>query len=98
MNPLQREILVIDGDERARALMGQILAEQGFAVTAVGDGSAALRRIEAKPFALVIAEIRLPGPLDGITTIRQARARVAALSPAVLSLCHRAVPAAGSRR
>jgi hypothetical protein len=36
MRPLQREILVIDGDERARALMGQILAEQGFAVMAVG--------------------------------------------------------------
>ena len=75
MNPAQREILVIDGDERARALMGQILAEQGFAVTAVGDGSTALRRIEAKPFALVVAEIRLPVPIDGMTTIRQARAR-----------------------
>ena len=44
-------------------------------MTAVGDGSAALRRIEAKPFALVVAEIRLPGPLDGMTTIRKARAR-----------------------
>ena len=75
MNPLQREILVIDGDEGTRVLMGQILAEQGFAVTAVGDGSTALRRIEAKPFALVVAEIRLPGALDGMTTIRQARAR-----------------------
>jgi DNA-binding response OmpR family regulator len=75
MNPAQREILVIDGDEGARALIGQTLAEQGFAVTAVGDGSAALHRIEAKPFALVVAEIRLPGPLDGLTTIRQARAR-----------------------
>lgn len=75
MNPVQGEILVIDGDERARALIGQILAEQGFAVTAVGDGSAALRRIEAKPFALVVAETQLPGPLDGTTTIRQARTR-----------------------
>ena len=37
MNPLQREILVIDGDEGSRALMGQILAEQGFAVTAVRE-------------------------------------------------------------
>ena len=64
MNPLQREILVIDGDEGSRDLMGQILAEQGFAVTAVGDGSTALRRIEAKPFALVVAEIRLPGALE----------------------------------
>ena len=35
MNPVQGDILVIDGDERARALIGQILAEQGFAVTAV---------------------------------------------------------------
>ena len=75
MNPVQREILLIDGDERARTLIEQTLAEQGFTVTAVGDGSTALRRIEAKPFALVVAEIRLPGPLDGMTTIRQARAR-----------------------
>ena len=74
-NPVQGEILVIDGDEGARALIGQILAEQGFRVTAVGDGGAALRRIEARPFALVVAEIRLPGPLDGMTTIRQARTR-----------------------
>ncbi len=75
MNPVQREILVIDGDEGARALIEQALVEQGFTVTAVGDGSAALRRIEAKPFALVVAEIRLPGPLGGTTTIRQARER-----------------------
>ena len=65
----------LEGDEGARVLMGQILAEQGFVVTAVGDESTALRRIETKPFALLLAEIRLPGPLDGMTTIRQARAR-----------------------
>src|SRR5215469_8418823 len=74
MNPEQREILVIDGDERARALIEQTLAEQGFAVTAVGDGESALRRIEAKPYALVVSEIRLPGSLDGMTTLRHARA------------------------
>ena len=74
MNSEQREILVIDGDERARALIEQTLAEQGFAVTAVGDGEAALRRIEAKPYALVVSEIRLPGSLDGMTTLRHARA------------------------
>jgi len=74
MNPEQREILVIDGDERARALIEQTLAEQGFAVTAVGDGASALRRMEAKPYALVVSEIRLPGSLDGMTTLRHARA------------------------
>ena len=75
MNPVQREILLIDGDERARTLIEQTLAEQGFTVTAVGDGSTALRRIEAKPFALVVSEIRLPGSLDGMTTLRHARAQ-----------------------
>jgi two-component system OmpR family response regulator len=75
MNPVQREILIIDGDEGARTLIGQILAEQGFAVTSVGDGSAALRWIEAKSFGLVITETRLPGPLDGIMMMRLARAQ-----------------------
>jgi DNA-binding response OmpR family regulator len=70
MNSVQLEILVIDGDERARTLIEETLAEQGFAVTAVGDGDSALRQIEAKPFALVVAEIRLPGPLDGMTTLQ----------------------------
>ena len=72
MNPVLREILVVDGDERARTLIEQTLAEQGFPVTAVEDGDAALRRIEAKPFALVVSEIRLPGSLDGID-LRQKR-------------------------
>ena len=75
MNPVQREILVIDGDERTRTLIEQTLAEQGFTVTTVGDGDSALRRIEAKPFALVVSEIRLPGSLDGMTTMQYARAQ-----------------------
>jgi len=75
MNPVQREILVVDGDERTRTLIEQTLTEQGFTVTAVRDGDSALRRIEAKPFALVVAEIRLPGSLDGMTTLQYARAQ-----------------------
>ena len=34
-----------------------------------------MHRIEAKPFALVVAEMRLPGSLDGMTTLRYARAQ-----------------------
>ena len=75
MNPVLREILVIDGNERERTLIEHTLAEQGFTVTAVGDGDSALRRIETKPFALVVAEIRLPGSLDGMTTLQYARAQ-----------------------
>jgi len=75
MNPVQGEILVIDGDDAVRALIEQTLAQQGFTVTAVEDGGSALRLIEAKPFALVVTEVALPGPLDGITTMRQAKVR-----------------------
>jgi DNA-binding response OmpR family regulator len=74
MYPVEREILVIDGDETARGLIEQTLLDQGFAVMAVADGQAALHEIEAKPFALIVAEIRLPGTLDGFTTLHQARA------------------------
>ena len=41
-------------------------------MTTAADGSSVLRRIEAKPFALVVAEIRLRRPLDGVTTMRLA--------------------------
>jgi DNA-binding response OmpR family regulator len=74
MYPVGQEILVVDGDETVRALIEQTLADQGFAVTAVAEGQAALRQIETKPFAVVIAEIRLPGTLDGLTAVRRARA------------------------
>ena len=75
MTPMEREILVVDGDETARTLIEQTLAEEGFAVTAVTDGGEALRQIEAKPFALIVAEIQLPGALDGLATVRRARER-----------------------
>jgi DNA-binding response OmpR family regulator len=82
MYPVEQEILVIDGDETARALIAQTLLDEGFAVTAVADGQAALRQIETKPFALIIVEIRLPEPLDGFTTLHRARA----LQPSVKCL------------
>ena len=74
MYPAEQKILVVDGDETARALIEQTLAQQGFAVTIATDGHAALHQIETKPFALVIAELRLPGTLDGLATVERARA------------------------
>jgi CheY-like chemotaxis protein len=75
MNPVAREIVVADGDANERASIEQVPLREGFDVTAAADGPSALRQIEAKPFALVVAEIRLPGPLDGVTTMRLARAK-----------------------
>jgi DNA-binding response OmpR family regulator len=75
MNPVAREILVVDGDADERTSIGRVLLREGFDVATAADGSSALRQIEAKPFALVVAEIRLPGPLDGVTAMRLARTK-----------------------
>ncbi len=74
MYPVEQEILVVDSDQTARALIEQTLVDQGFAVAAVADGNAALRQIATRPFAVVTAEIVLPGTIDALTTLRQARA------------------------
>jgi DNA-binding response OmpR family regulator len=74
MYPVEKEILVVDGDETARALIEHTLADQGFAVTMAADGHTALHQIETRSFALVIAEILLPGTIDGFKTLHQARA------------------------
>jgi DNA-binding response OmpR family regulator len=75
MNPVEQQILVVDADAAERTSIRQILAREGFQISVAADGPSALRQIDAKPFALVVAEIRLPGPLDGMTTMRLARAR-----------------------
>jgi CheY-like chemotaxis protein len=70
-----RHILVIEDEEAVRAAVAVMLAAAGFAVTAVADGAAALAAVEAPPFALVVADVSLPAPLDGLATVRRARPR-----------------------
>jgi CheY-like chemotaxis protein len=75
MYPEGQEILVVDDDTARRERIAQILADEGFAVTAATEGLAALRAAGAKRFSLAIAAVRLPGSVDGPTAVRQARAR-----------------------
>ena len=75
MYPEGQEILVVIDDRERRERVARILAEEGFAVTAAAEGLAALRAVAAQRFALVVAAARLPGSLDGATTVRQARTR-----------------------
>ena len=75
MYPEAEHILVIDSDPRRRELTKEVLAAEGFAVTAVADGFSAIRVAGRQRFALVVAALRLPGTLDGAGTLRQLRAR-----------------------
>ncbi len=75
MYPEGQEILVVIDDREKRERVARILGDEGFAVTAAAEGLAALRAIAGRRFAMAVAAMRLPGSLDGATTIRQARVK-----------------------
>ena len=75
MYPEGQEILVVIDDRERRGRVARILADEGFAVSAAAEGLAALRAVGARHYAMIVAAARLPGSLDGATTVRQARTR-----------------------
>ncbi|HEX8947782.1 MAG TPA: sigma-54 dependent transcriptional regulator [Dissulfurispiraceae bacterium] len=66
------EILVIEDDQRMRALLEEILNRKGYAVFAAADGSAAFSFLERRTFDLIITDLRMPD-MDGITVLSRAR-------------------------
>ncbi len=70
------EVLVVDDDASIRKRCVQLLHKKGYAVEGVNSGEAALSMVEKKYFALVIADIRMPG-LGGIELLE----KVKGLSP-----------------
>ena len=72
-------ILVLDDDDQLRDMISEVLAEAGFQVTTAATGWEAVALIEEKPFDLVVADIRLPGGLDGLEVARHVRTRFPAL-------------------
>ncbi len=65
-------ILLVEDDEIMRVTLFDRLRQQGFAVDQEENGSAALARIEATPYHLIISDIRMPG-LDGVSLLEQVR-------------------------
>jgi len=65
-------VLLAD-DERSIAItLRDDLTDAGHKVTVVGDGREALRELQARPFDLLITDIRMPG-LDGISLLKEAK-------------------------
>ncbi|WP_233247730.1 ATP-binding protein [Caulobacter endophyticus] len=58
------KVLLADDNADLRAYIGRILAEQGYEVTAVGDGEAALAALSAGRPDLVLTDVMMP-KLDG---------------------------------
>ena len=68
----QGTILVVDDDAPIRRMLDRVLSAEGFTVSAVADGGAALVAVErAAPDAIVL-DLSLPG-LDGLAVCRRLR-------------------------
>lgn len=61
-------ILVVDDNEGNRDMLARQLTRQGHSVASVGDGQAALERLRAESFDLVLLDMIMP-VLDGYSTL-----------------------------
>jgi DNA-binding NtrC family response regulator len=62
---MTRRILVVDDTPLICEHLRQILEPEGFEVETVGDGRTALDTLRARPFQLLITDLRMPD-LDGV--------------------------------
>jgi len=65
-------ILVVDDEENMVHFLTKLLRAEGFEVEGAGTGEAALERLRAGPFELVLTDLKLPDT-DGIEILRVAR-------------------------
>jgi DNA-binding response OmpR family regulator len=67
-------ILVVEDEPQLRALLRLYLEREGYAVTDVGDGAAALTAYDAAGADLVVLDLMLPG-MQGETVLEELRER-----------------------
>ena len=66
------KVLVVEDEAATRELLAAILGDDGYAVTAVADGSEALQSAAASPPDLVLLDCALPGS-NGVDVARRLR-------------------------
>ena len=67
-------ILIADDEDGLRWVLEKGFRGAGYQVTAVKDGTSALREAEAQPFDLILLDIRMPG-MDGLTLLGHVRGK-----------------------
>ncbi|PZX11836.1 two-component system phosphate regulon response regulator OmpR [Palleronia aestuarii] len=65
-------LLIVDDDERIRALLCRFLGRAGFYVTGARDAAQARRLLEGLDFDLIVLDVMMPGE-DGVTLTRDLR-------------------------
>jgi two-component system OmpR family response regulator len=85
---VSKHILVVDDEARIREVLLYALKKEGFTVTAVADGPAALAAMDAGGVDLVVLDVMLP-EIDGLEVCRRIRQKHRAHDVPVLFLSAR---------
>ncbi|MHC4693297.1 MAG: response regulator, partial [Planctomycetota bacterium] len=67
---MNKEILLADDEVTFRETFAKVLEEEGMAVTAVANGTDAIKAIMKQPYTVAILDIQMPGA-DGIKVLRE---------------------------
>jgi DNA-binding NtrC family response regulator len=67
-----RRILIVDDEASVRNSLRDWFQEDGFSVETAEDGNAALQKMHAGPFDIVLVDLKMPG-MDGITLEKRIR-------------------------
>lgn len=70
--PLAR-LLVVDDNDLIRATLCKILERHGFEVTCAADVTEALKYISLQKFDVLLSDLHMPGPGDGLTVVSAMR-------------------------
>lgn len=87
MNQGVAQILVADDDPTVCLLMKAALTREGYDVTTVSDGLAALDTFGSRPFSMVLLDVEMPG-LDGYLVCSEIRFLYGKSVPIVLITGH----------
>ncbi len=68
------KILVIEDEEEVRNFLLHSLQREGYEVVGVPSGPAAVEKARESKFDLVIADVKLPGDIDGIDAVQSIKA------------------------
>src|ERR1700749_3207953 len=66
-------VLVVDDEECMRASITMILDFHGFSAESAGDTHEAIEKMKAERFDVVLTDLRMAGPDDGLVVFQEAR-------------------------
>lgn len=66
-----KPILIVEDDCDIAELLAELLTQEGYEVVVAGNAAAGLAALRSQPFALVLADHRMPGK-TGLTMLREA--------------------------